>query len=251
MRYSKDMSCELAYPRVQSSNSKVSQQAYDVFKPQLRHFGPGTGVRKSFREIQSRNQPPHFTNRTLLGSTSKFRIAFELSQACLLFLRTQWFSTICSCGIRCGRRSASRDGPDFDFTLRLGTAEHEPSRWANTQMDSCWGRNTHNWNTLTKPIRRLALLLIEVTLGTTVLETRCDSRGAIISITFVEGAADNLRRTAHSLDYVMENVRQAAYKSRAYKEAVKYCAVREFPQTPDDAQTKILLADLYRAVVVP
>lgn len=225
--------------------------AFDVFKSKRQCYGPGTGMRVPFREIQAQNQPPNFTNRALLGSISKFRVAFELAQACLLFLRTSWFSDICSCGIRCGKPSDVCDELQYDFTLQLGHAEHQPAQWAGTQVPDCWGQAPHHWNVLTKPLRRLGLLLIEITLGTTVLATQCDASGAIVSVTFVEGEPDELRRKIHPIDQVMENVRLAAHKSRSYKGAVKYCVAAQFPQAPDDAQMAVLLANFYWDVVVP
>ncbi|MCJ1271804.1 hypothetical protein MMC22_011709 [Lobaria immixta] len=225
--------------------------AFNVFKSRREHYGPGTGMRQTFREIQSRNPPPSFTNGALLGSISKFRIAYELAQACLLFLRTKWFSEICSCGIHCGRPSDVCDELQYDFTLRLGKVEHQPAKWADTQIHGCWGQRQHSWNVLTKPLRRLGLLLIEVTLGATVLETQCDASGAISSITFVEGKHDDLRRKIHQLDTVMENVRLAAHKSLPYKKAVSHCATANFPQTLDDTEMKELLAKFYWNVVVP
>ena len=228
-----------------------SDLAFHVSKSKNPHYGPGTGTRVTFREIQSRNQPPRFINGVLLGSISKFRIAFELAQACLLFLRTTWFSQICSCGIRCGKPSDTSDELQYDFTLRLGEAEHQPVEWAGTEMRNCWGLAQQNWDVLTKPLRRLAILLIEVTLGTTVLETRCDDNGAITAFVFCEGHPGNLKRKIHSLDKVMDDVRLAAHKSRDYRQAVRHCATAHFPQTPDDAQMRILLARFYWAVLVP
>lgn len=233
------------------ARSDSSDLAFSVCKSS-QYFRPGTGMRKSFREIQSTNLPPKFTNRALLGSISKFRIAFELAQACLLFLRTTWFSEICTCGIRCGRPTDESDELQYDFTLQLGEVEHQPAQWAGTQIRGCWGQIQRNWDALTKPMRRLGLLLIEVTLGTTILETECDVNGAIISITFVEeDERGELRKKRHRLDHVLENIRIAAHDRNSYEEAIKHCATAHFPQCPDDAQMKDLLAKFYWDVVDP
>ena len=225
--------------------------AFDVFKSKSQCYGPGSGMRETFRQIQSRNEPPNFTDGALLGSISKFRVAFELAQACLLFLRTSWFSDICSCAIRCGKPPNFCNETQYDFTLQLGHAEHEPAQWASARIQDCWGQKQHNWNALTKPMRRLGILLIEVTLGTTVLEATCDARGTISSVTFVEGEPNNLRRRIHPIDLVMENVRLAAHKSQPYKGAINHCVTAQLPQTPDDAQMTALLAKFYWHVVVP
>ena len=55
---------------------------YHVFKSRGHVHGPGTGIRETLRQIQSKNDPPTFRNEGLLGTISKFRIAFELAQAC-------------------------------------------------------------------------------------------------------------------------------------------------------------------------
>ena len=224
---------------------------FETFRSRTQCFEPGTGVRESIRQIQSRNQPPHFTNGALLGKISKFRIAFELSQACLLFLRTTWFSKICSCGIHCGKRSDIWDEPQFDFTIKIGNFEHRPAQWARNQSDNCWGLDSHNWNVLTRPLRRLALLLVEVSLGATVLRAQCDESGVITNMIFLEREADDLSRVVRSSEYVLENVRKAAYGSRLYRDAVEFCATTIVPLAPDDAQMKELLARFYWKVVVP
>ena len=225
--------------------------AFSVSRSKRQHYGPGSGVRVTFREIQSRNQPPTFANGALLGSISKFRIASELAQACLLFHRTSWFSNICSCGIRCGKPSDVCKELQYDFTLQLGYTKHQPAQWGDARVPLCWGQEQHNWNTLTKPVRRLGILLIEVTLGTTVLETTCDDEGTITSVTFIEGERDNLRRTIYTIDRVIENARLAAHKSQLYTGAIRHCVTAQFPQTPDDAQMTVILATFYWDVVDP
>lgn len=223
---------------------------YHVFKSRGHVHGPGTGMRETLRQIQSKNDPPTFRNASLLGTISKFRIAFELAQACLLFLPTTWFSNICSCRIRCGQFSQLGEELRYDFSLQLGAVEHEAPKWANMQQD-CWAQTQYNWNFLTTPVRRLGLLLIEATLGTTVLKVQCAPNGAVSSITFVEGELQNLRKKTHSLDHVLEKVRLEAHRSNLYEEAVKHCLTTVLPQFTSDAQMKQILANFYWDVVVP
>lgn len=223
---------------------------FSVYKSEVARYGPGTGLRKSLREIQSGNPPPHFANNTLLGSKSKFRVAFELAQACLLFLRAPWFSDICSCRIRCGVPFDMRDELQYDFTLQLGKSEHQDPRWAQITK-RCWGRTADGWNILTRPLRRLALLLIEATLGTTVLTATCREEGVISFITFMEGQSHSLRPRAISLDKVMSKVHRAAYKNQPYTDALKYCATKLFPQAPTDSEMRQYLTNFYWEVVSP
>lgn len=224
---------------------------YHVFKSRAPIYGPGTGSRKTLREIQSKNLAPNFCNEDLLGTISKFRIAFELAQACLLFLRTTWFPKICSCRIRCGKPSDLGDGLLYSFSLQLGSVEHESPQWANISHN-CWAQHSHPaWNTLTVPVRRLGLLLVEAVLGTTVLEFECDSTGAVSSITFVEGQPGNLKKISHSLESVLGNVLLAVHKSDPYKEAVQRCLTTVLLEITNDAEMKETLAKFYWDVVVP
>lgn len=225
-------------------------RTYHVFKSRGPVPGPGSGMRRSLRQIQSENIPPSFRNKDLLGTNSRFRIAFELAQATLLFLRTTWFSNICSCRIRCGQTSDAAEGFRYNFSLQLGEAEHESPQWAK-RSQKCWARRQFPWNTLTTPVRRLGLLLVEVTLGTTVLKIECDSTGAVNSIIFVEGHPSNLRMINHSLENVLKNVRSAADRSDLYRKAVEYCLTVFLPQFATDAQMKDVLAQFYWNAVVP
>lgn len=75
--------------------------------------------------------------------------------------------------------------------------------------------------------------------------------GAISSITFVEGQAEDLRKKHHSLANVMDNVRSAAHKSTLYEKAVKHCLTTVLPQFGSDAQMEEMLANMYWDVVVP
>ena len=225
---------------------------YHVFKSRVPVHGPGTGMRETLRQIQSTNQPPTFRNKDLLGTISKFRIAFELAQATLLFLRTTWFPKICGCRIRCGQISDLAEGLRYNFSLQLGSVEHESPQWANVPQN-CWGARRFNyaWNTLTTPVRRLGLLLVESTLGTTVLQIDCDSTGAVSSIVFVEGQPPDLRKKNYLLRDVLENVRLAARGSMCYEKAVKCCLTTILPQFATDAQMESVLAKFYWDVLVP
>lgn len=225
-------------------------RVYHVFKSRGPVEGPGSGMRRTLRQIQSENEPPGFRNKDLLGTNSRFRIAFELAQATLLFLRTTWFSTICGCRIRCCRTSDSTEGFRYNFSLQLGSAEHESPQWAN-RPQRCWARREFTWNALTTPVRRLGLLLVEVTLGTTVLKIECDSTGVVNSIIFVEEQYGNLRPITYSLKGVLDRVHRAADKSDSYRNAVEYCLTAFLPHFATDAQMEKVLGIFYWKVVVP
>lgn len=223
-----------------------------VSKSNAHVYGQGTGIRQSLLQIQSTNTSPYSTRVALLGTISKFRIAFELSQACLLFLRTTWFSKICSCGIQCGSPPNACNELQYDFTFRFGVVEHESSQLGGTQRP-CWGQSqdNHNWNSLMVPIRRVGLLLVEATLGMPVIAIRCDGHGAIASMTFLGERRGAIINESLDLDSVMDSVREAAHKSLDYMNAVKHCVTVIFPHPRDDDEVRERLAEFYSVVVVP
>lgn len=230
-----------------SGDPNASDLTFRVFRSASADHGPEYDSRISMRDIQMQNQP----DRSLLGHVSRFRVAFELAQACLLFLRTRWFSNICSCKIRCGRL----DNQSYDFTLHFKSSDHVLSQVAGTG-DECWGHAQHTWNGLTKPLRRLALLLIEVTLGTNILNVESDENSAISFVSFVatrsRSQPNSQEVTRCSIHEMLGKVSEAALNNDPFTEAVKYCATTKGPESPEtDERTRLYLSDFYSEAVVP
>ena len=207
--------------------------------------------RRTLRKLLSGNAPPLYVNANLLGTISKFRVSFELAQACLLFLRTSWFPGICSCSIRCGSLSAASTQFKYEFGLKMGIINHEAPQWGATALHDCWCIAEHNWNDLTSPLRRLGLLLVEIVLGTPILGATSDRGGVIQSITFVEGSPPTLLRQPKNFDQVLRLVYIAFSRSKRSTDAIRYCLSKNFPNAPTDNDTKDLLAEYYVDVVAP
>jgi len=208
--------------------------------------------RQTLRHILSAVSPPSFADENLLGEVSKFRVAFELAQACLLLLRTSWFPDICSCQIRCARSSSASSQFMYNFGLRMGVVDHEAPRWGTTIMDNCWGFAEENsWNFLTRPLRRFGLLLVEIILGTPILCITSNRQGIIETITFVEGRPPDLARRSETLDQVLNRVYTAFGRKQAARKAVRYCLSTVYPEASMDDDMKTLLAELYSDVVAP
>ena len=93
--------------------------------------------RQTLRHILFAISLPSFADENLLREVSKFRVAFELAQACLLLLRTSWFSDICSCQIRCARSFSASFQFMYNFGLRTSVVDHEAPRWRTTIMNNC------------------------------------------------------------------------------------------------------------------
>ena len=150
------------------------------------------------------------------------------------------------------------DKSNCDFTLQLGEVEHAPPPWATMQWEDandapagCWGQANQSWDAVTNPLRRLAVLLIEVTLGTTVLAPICNVKGEIIAITFAESQNNLLRPEQYLLSNVLEQVRLAVGNDMGFKEAVKFCATQQCPQLIGDRKMEAFLKTVYFYVVHP
>ena len=205
--------------------------------------------RQTLRRLFSENTPPSFTNENFLGEVSKFRVAFEIAQACLLLLRSSWFPGICSCLIRCARSAPA--SAQF-FGLRMGSIDHEAPRWGTTVLENCWGAAEDNWNVLTRPLRRSGFLLIEIVLGHPILQIQSDQNGAIRMVTFVEGDPPNLNRQSMTIEKVLRRVHSAfGDQNRKAQRAVQYCLSHIYPEAPTDDEMQSLLAEYYHKVVAP
>lgn len=205
--------------------------------------------RQTLRHLLSENTPPAFTNENVLEELSKFRVAFELAQACLLLLRTSWFPRICSCHIRCARSAPA--STQF-FGLRMGSIDHESPRWGTTVLENCWGAAEDNWNSLTRPLRRSGLLLIEIVLGTPILQITSDQNGIIRSITFVEGNPPDLGRPTVTVEKVLRRVHSAfGDQNRKAQNALRYCLSKIYPEAPTDDEMQSMLSEYYHDVVAP
>lgn len=206
---------------------------------------------KSLRNLFSGNEHPSFTNEDMLGKISKFRVAFELAQACLLLLRTSWFPKICSCHIRCALCYPASTELTYNFGLQMGSNDHEAPRWGNEAMGDCWSIDNYNWNSLTRPLRHLGLLLIEIVIGSPILRIASDVSGAVESISFVQGDPSRLSDRSEKLEGMLDRVRKVFSGRDAAASAVRYCLTNVYPDAPTDDDMKKLLADYYLDVVAP
>ena len=237
----------------------------------FRKHDPCSPVRESLRQKISRNAPPYYdcTQNQLqpcvliLGDLSTFRVAYELSQACLMFLRTNCVSELCGCGLRCGGRQLYSGGFWYEFGLNMET-EHQPPRWRDPSKQSnafiegsmtdswCMARNP-GWNTMTTPLRRMGLLLIEITLGTVVVRTENDPNGSITHICLlIRGSSTSgfiIKKIR--LENILALVRDAVHGSDGFTESVRCCLTRTLDQSPDDAEWENSLKDLYFEIVKP
>ena len=237
----------------------------------IRKGDPCSPARESLRQKLSYNAPPTYNIarnrlvpcRLLLGDVSTFRVAYELSQACLIFLRTTWLSELCGCGVRCGTRQQASLDTWYEFGLNI-ESRHQKPLWrdlhprpnASPEIEGEWHHSwcttNSTWNPMTRPLRRLGLLLIEVTLGTIILETMTNDAGSITHVfILVRGDRRNYIKQRINIGKAMELVERAVHGSSGFSDAVRCCLTRVLQPAPVDMEWELLLKTLYFDIVKP
>ena len=200
--------------------------------------------RQSLYQLLLNNNPP---TENLLGSISKFRLTFELAQACLLLLRTEWFPRICSCDVHCGRPSPRSAEFTYEFGLRMGNFGHEAPQLQ--AANNPWCVTDYNWNFPTKPLRRLGLLLVEIILETQIdsVDLNHDESRVVRRITLSEDTA----RRMYDLGEILNRLRGKFRGSQRCENAIRYCLTTTFTEGPTDDEMREILAGVYHEVVEP
>ncbi|KAI0535949.1 hypothetical protein GGR58DRAFT_477148 [Xylaria digitata] len=177
-----------------------------------------------------------------LRPRSRFRAAYELSQACLLLLNTAWFSNICSCELRCGmlQTNASITRSEYEFALRIGIVDPH-DRHPGDVDDAC----QHN-NQLTRSLRRLGLMLIELNLRAKISSITCNESHEVTSV--LADRADGSTGT-----YPLNMFLNDPSLPQRYRDALEYCITTEFPESilTDRMRLENSLIDFYKQVVQP
>jgi hypothetical protein len=233
---------------------------------------PCSKLRHTFRDVLARQYPLSYNEvtRTLvhhelvLGELSTLRAAFELAQACLLFLRTTCLSELCRCSIRCEALWRSPSVKWYQFGLEMGGTTHQTPLWRSPydptsliegELADSWCANEYDWDTLNKPLRHLGLLLIELTLGTIVVPRTVDSVRGAASVTAMEILVKSppSSNTWKSLDLhaILTLVKSSVHDSDLFAEAVEYCLTGSFSPAPSDAEWERNLRRFYFRVVKP
>ena len=205
--------------------------------------------RQSLRQLLSGNIPP---NGNLLGTISKFRLIFELSQACLVLLRTAWFTQrMCSCAIQCCRLTSNSPRFRYDFRLKMCGISHEtPPRYQH------WCGARYTWNFPTKALRRLGLSLVEIVLGTQILslDVEDNDSGEVIGMYL---GSDNpwlqsvFGQTPVGLEDVLSRVQPGFDRSEKCVEAIRYCLTTAFDEGLNEVGIVKTLEEVYTKVVEP
>jgi hypothetical protein len=231
--------------------------------------GPPCIDRRSFRERIALKEPPRYDSNAnqlrpstlMLGRLATFRIAYELSQACLLFLRTTWFSELCGCGLRCGYDpNAHQPYVEFGLDMMITGGSHQLPQWPIPSLNNyitgtgsnSWCATDYQWNVLTRPLRRLGLLLLEITLGTIVFDIQTGNHGAVESFSLLikkrSGEFDKVRITRERAFTLVLRVVQP---NDDFIKALRCCLTTTFECAPTDAEWEEHLQKLYLDLAKP
>ena len=230
---------------------------------------------QSLRDVLADQDPPRynaqieqFSNQTtMLGKVSVAKAAFELAQACLLFLRTTWIQELCRCTVRCGVPYNTSTLQWHQFGFELGQTMHRPLfRRGHYQSprsfherpgnpEPSWCTQNNHWYGLMKPIRHLGLLLVEIFLGTIVLpQTNNEGNGAdtVGNIhMIIEEQSSSSKWETFSLSKILRLIRQSFNDSDHVEAAIKYCLTNSFPSSLSDDEMEKHLRRFYFTVVKP
>jgi hypothetical protein len=172
---------------------------------------------------------------------SHFRLVFELVEAGMLFLQTNWFSRLCSCALRCEERNAG----EFDYFLAAGTIVHEKPTWGTSVPADCWCSREQGEPSFGRHLRRLGILLTEIAIGAAIREVRTDPAGGAAGLVFMEGNPP--ARIEQTFNEVCNRIHHAT-NSATYKAAVKHCL--ESNLMPDEV-TPVQINNYYWEVLIP
>lgn len=178
----------------------------------------------------------HLSNQvsSRLAISWKSRLAYELSLACFVFYRSQWFSGVCGCELRSAELlTGPGTARDCEFSLAF-VADHD--------QITCW---QDQWDRDIKPLRRLGLVLVEIVLGKQV-SFKWERDQPISEITL----AGNREPT--KVDEILQLVYDSMGKSLEFRNTVEVCLVQLPSGTLRDGYNDTqLLCWFYEIVVRP
>jgi hypothetical protein len=190
-------------PESRRATFKVTQVEESVQDPEI------------LRVLFSSGQPEDFV-KSLHGDFSRrdrIKLAYELAESVLIFMKTTWYSQLCSCAVH--RICIDEVEEEYEYYFRINNACHfEPGTGEI--------RSTKQWceeELVHMHIYRLGVLLVEIALGKAVAEVACDHASNRLEIDLGEDAA------AHPQDLPPRKVAQRVERAAGedFSMAVKYC----------------------------
>lgn len=186
--------------------------------------------------------------------TARIKLALDLVEAGLLFLKTSWFAGLCSCCVRLRQTGVS---PSKAPLLRTGNVQHIRPHYATVQPGRCWcdpsmpppisvGNNATT-NMISEHVRLLGVLLTEIATGRPVFDVQRSVQPdgtVVVRLEVVSGTTPALH--FEDLEKSLARIRQAT--SDKYSEAVGYCL--KSTKTPDQVEQSDI-EDYYWEVLLP
>lgn len=177
----------------------------------------------------------------------KYKLAFELAQACFLFLNSSWFSRLCSCALHYSSEQHNRPA---EFGLRIKMHTPSAAGWdyeAHTRHQAHAFDATPNGarQSATRSLRHLGLLLIELQRGQLIRHVTADTFWTITELGFVDDPAVLLP---------LQDVLDGAGRFEAdYQCALEHCMrdTIDEHEMVDLGRREILLKRLYSNIVLP
>jgi hypothetical protein len=211
-------------------------------------------------------------NRARQDAYCKYKTIFELAQACFIFMQTSWLRNLCSCRLQLGELYNQR-GCNYEYAVNVkSTFAHRPmghSPAANPDADNAngqaqvlppWCTNPAFWNWTSSPIRRVGILLVELTLDETVRDVTVDARGAITRVFLETGPPDGygLHGLRTRITTLTEEEKDRAEHPRGteYANAVRHCLEAELPEMSPTGlasgpDLEVILKRFYWNAIVP
>ena len=210
----------------------------------------GTWASACLRTELSRPQPPNHHDRNMAQDSinlMKVKAALELVEGGLLFLRTSWFSRLCSCFLR--RQGASL--PERIHTFRITEVQHVKPRFEDRIAANCWCSEEDRMRDMY--IRRLGVLLVELALEMPVFDVGFAANSSGLELSFprerVNFAWPAQQERREDWNETRDRLKKAGVEE-AYVEVVKYCL--DCTWTRDQvSERRGLLDDYYWKILHP
>ena len=125
---------------------------------------------RPLRSLFSVTKPEDFL-QSLHGDFAKrdrIKLAYELAESAMVFLKTNWYSRLCSCTVQ--RACIDEAKEEYEYCLRMSDIRHLDPESGEMQSTRQWCEE----ELLNMHIQRLGILLVEITLGTAVIDVSYD-----------------------------------------------------------------------------
>jgi hypothetical protein len=190
-------------PESHRATFKVTQVEGSVQDPEI------------LRVLFSSSQSEDFMNslHSDFSRRDRIKLAYELAESVLIFMKTTWYSQLCSCAVH--RICIDEVEEEYEYYFRINNTRHFEPGTGEIGPTKQWCEE----ELIHMHIYRLGVLLVEIALGKAVAEVACDHATNRLEIDLGEGTA------AHPQDLPPRKVARRVEKAAGedFSMAVKYC----------------------------